>query len=163
MKILILINVILLLNLNSFINCYCIYGKNLEVKLQRAACLYIPLNNYELNCDPGNICILNATGTTDNLYGYVSISISSSKETPGDLQYVSCKPRENAAQSCKVTLSNRIFSTPGIAYYIACLECHYWLGSCNFDYYDLCVPDYDPNYATQQPQWSTDFPCKNCH
>jgi len=85
-------------------------------------------------------------GTSNNLYGYISVYASPSDSLGlTSTTLAICSPNQGnhnecSTQSIQFTYSNSVETT----YIFVCMECHYWFGPCIFDEYNVALTNSAP-------------------
>ena len=113
-------------------------GTNFHVSKTSAYCFYYSSSNININ---NFNTYINAT--SNNLYGYASVYVSSSlKLNAAANQLAICNPNKNTKNSCSTEDYTFNLSQSGTTQFVlVCLECHYYLGDCIFDDYYVEMTD----------------------
>ena len=116
----------------------CIAHYDVDIAKKSAYCAYYKTSNVDVSSS--NTAIY---AESDNWYAHASIYISSYKSIDSRATKVfSCEPEEYSGDYCSSKSANFNYMMMGsYKYVMVCLECHYWLGGCNFDYYDICTAE----------------------
>merc|ERR1712137_207777 len=129
---------------------FCNDNYNTNVKKQSAWCAYYSAS--DLMVSSSNTFL---RAESDNWYAHASIYISSylsidSRAT----QVFTCEPNDFSGNSCSSNSGYFSYQYSSFKYVMICLECHFWLDSCQFDYFDICTAQI-PSYGY--------IPCDTCN
>ena len=114
-------------------------GTNFAVNSTSAYCFYYSSNS--INIDNTNTFI---SATSNNLYGYASVYITSSLKISVSADLLAqCIPNQNSQNTCSTgDLEYSFAQNSGSSKFVLlCLECHYWLGECIFDDYSVTMTE----------------------
>ena len=98
--------------------------------------------------------------TSQNIYAYATLYASPDVSiTTDSILLGKCRTHTPGAvfgtYTCSSSDSNVFtYTSTNLQYILACIECHYLLGPCNFDGYNGVLP--------QAPTASGQVPCPNC-
>jgi hypothetical protein len=104
-----------------------------DVPSKSAYCFYYKSASFAIT---NTNTFLNAT--SDNLYGYASVYLNTYLKIDNNANLLGqCEPHKYAHDTCSTyDTSSFYYNSQGTNTYIMlCLQCNYWLGGCNFDYY----------------------------
>mmetsp|Transcript_114872 Transcript_114872/g.171741 ORF Transcript_114872/g.171741 Transcript_114872/m.171741 type:complete len:150 (-) Transcript_114872:24-473(-) len=128
----IFVGVLLLLCIFGCAQAFSANGTSFSIKERSAYCYYY--SSKSISASNSNTWI---NGTSNNLYGYLSVyNSNSAKLSLTSTNLAICTPNQGNHNDCTTEDISWTYSeTVKQEYILVCMECHYWFGPCIFDSY----------------------------